>query len=262
MATVGTAEQLQRDGFVLLKGLLSISEIQDWLNYIATQLKLVEVNGTDGFRNAIQSRDGRVSGIRNILDFLPYLREAWRRPSLEQWLIRELGDEAGLVRGLYFDKPPGASWSLPWHKDRTLAVRSHPGPSDFFQHPTTKAGVRHVEADQRLLNDMLTLRFHLDPADQENGALWVQPGSHLDEVHNGREVQRTSDARDAVLVEAEAGDVLVMRPLLNHSSGNSDSTTHRHRRIVHLEFARRRHLPDEYQWQWYVPLVTVAEPGE
>lgn len=165
------------------------------------------------------------------------------------------------MRGLYFDKPPGCSWSLPWHKDRTLAVREHRGLGDYYQHPTTKAGVRHVEADQRILSRMLTLRFHLDSANSENGALWVQPGSHCEEVNNGRLVERATGAREAILIEAEAGDVLAMRPLLNHSSGNSDETTHRHRRIVHLEFAHCRNLPAPCQWQWYIPVESTSEPN-
>ena len=51
-----------------------------------------------------------------------------------------LGPAAGVVRVLYFDKPPGHSWALPWHKDYSLAVQAH-GKEGFFTKPTVKAGV-------------------------------------------------------------------------------------------------------------------------
>jgi len=46
---------------------------------------------------------------------------------------------------VYFDKPPGHSWALPWHKDYSLAVREH-GRAGVFTKPTVKAGVPHVVA--------------------------------------------------------------------------------------------------------------------
>ena len=89
-----------------------------------------------------------------------------------------LGPEFGLVRGLYFDKPPDATWSLPWHQDKTIAVKFNDKPSQRFRRPTKKAGVPHVEAPDDVLREMLTLRIHFDNVDAQNGALQVLPGSH------------------------------------------------------------------------------------
>jgi ectoine hydroxylase-related dioxygenase (phytanoyl-CoA dioxygenase family) len=82
------------------------------------------------------------------------------------------------VRTLFFDKPPGQSWALPWHKDLTVAVRDNRLPSPHFVRPTRKGGVPHVEAPLSVLEAMLTARVHLDAATEENGALQVVPGSH------------------------------------------------------------------------------------
>ena len=68
-----------------------------------------------------------------------------RHPRLHDPLARVLGPGAGVVRGLYFDKPPGDGWALPWHRDTTVAVKAH-GRFGTFVKPTTKAGVPHVEA--------------------------------------------------------------------------------------------------------------------
>jgi len=142
-----------------------------------------------------------------------------------------------VVRGLYFDKPPGAGWSLPWHRDLTIAVEEH-GAIGRYKKPTMKAGVPHVEASQELLASMVTARLHLDAMTPENGPLQVIPGSH----------QLDAALPDAVQIQCEAGDVMLMRPLLSHASIQSAEDCTEHRRIVHLEFAPEPELGDGYRW--------------
>lgn len=148
------------------------------------------------------------------------------------------------MRGLYFDKPPAGSWSLPWHRDLTIAVRDNTLPSRAFRNPTRKAGVPHVEAPDEVLRQMLTLRIHLDDATPENGPLQVIPGSHTSRESPGE--------GPPVVVLAQAGDVLAMRPLLLHASGESKPGTMLHRRVIHLEFAAEERLPDGYAWRRFV----------
>ena len=140
-----------------------------------------------------------------------------------------LGGAAGVVRGLFFDKPPGAAWSLPWHRDMTIAVKRH-GNLERFRKPTVKSGVPHVEATIELLSTMLTARVHLDAVTMHNGPLQVVPGSHrLDAAP--LPVER---------ILCSAGDVLLMRPLLSHASIRCAADCTDHRRIVHLEMSPSR----------------------
>jgi ectoine hydroxylase-related dioxygenase (phytanoyl-CoA dioxygenase family) len=176
------------------------------------------------------------------LDSLPEIHEIPRHPILKELIFRVLGSQAGIVRVLYFDKPPDCSWSLPWHRDQTIAVKDNKKPTSHFQKPTTKAGIPHVEAPVSLLTRMLTLRLHLDAMTSENGPLSVIPGSH--DVDQG-------GTASAVELHASKGDVLCMRPLLSHSSRASAQGTGLHRRIIHLELAPTDVLPDGYEWQWY-----------
>jgi ectoine hydroxylase-related dioxygenase (phytanoyl-CoA dioxygenase family) len=91
---------------------------------------------------------------------------------------------------------------------------------------------------------MLTLRIHLDEVTDENGPLKVIPGTHR-QPDPGKDTAPVS-------IHAAIGDVLAMRPLLSHSSGASLPGTTRHRRILHLEFAADRILPDGYQWRHFI----------
>jgi hypothetical protein len=225
---------LDRDGFVLLRGAFSAAEcdrlLTDWAAACAT--------GDDGL---MRSSTGAVYGDRNILDRWPTVVNVARQPVLRDALRSILGPAFGLVRILYFDKPPGESWALPWHKDLAVAVKDNRLPSSHFDRPTTKYGVPHVEAPAWLLDRMLTARLHLDEVTDENGPLRVLPGSH----RGGK--CGTSDGNE-VRVLCGRGDVLLMRPLLSHCSGHSAAGTARHRRILHLEFSPVRDLPDGYEW--------------
>jgi ectoine hydroxylase-related dioxygenase (phytanoyl-CoA dioxygenase family) len=128
----------------------------------------------------------------------------------------------------------------------TVAVRDNRRPLVQFAKPTTKAGIPHLEAPAAVLERMLTLRLHLDAADAANGALAVIPGSHA------RGKRLPPDDRGTVLVACAAGDVLLMRPLLAHASGKSDPACNRHWRVVHLEFAADRELPDGVAWRDFI----------
>ena len=55
------------------------------------------------------------------------------------------------------------------------------------------------------------------------------------------------------------GDVLLIRPLVAHNSLCSQPGNQDHRRILHLEFAAGRKLPDGYEWHDF--LSTTDPPG-
>lgn len=193
-----------------------------------------------------RSSRGHVYAARNLIDSIPEVTTVWKSGPMFQFLTQELGNTFGLVRALFFDKPPDRTWSLPWHKDTSIAVQVNSLPSMVFTRPTIKAEVPHVIAHDDILRGMLTLRLHLDDVTDENGPLRVIPGSHVSGESEGIGIN------NAVTVYASAGDVLAMRPLISHSSGASVAGTHRHRRILHLEFAPEEVLPDGYRWYSFV----------
>ena len=236
---------LEADGFVLLPGVFTPDElaalVPEWDEVCLRHASDAAILAGEG---------GPAYGARDLLRLWPRVVELARGPNLFDALRRELGPTASVVRALFFDKPPGHSWALPWHKDYNVAVKAH-GPLGAFQKPTRKAGVPHVEAPESLLSRMLTARVHLDDMTDENGALRVVPGSH-------RYYRASEDLpRPPVSVHCGAGDVLLMRPLLTHASGHCLTGTPRHRRIVHLECAASPTLPDGYEWHDFVPLDPV-----
>ncbi len=234
-----SAADLYRDGYALLPGVFGPADVAAMT---AALERALSANGEP----AIRGDEGAVYAARNVLTLWPKSAVVWRREPLAGLLRAVLGPDLGLVRVLYFDKPPGQSWALPWHKDLTVAVRDNRRGGSAFRRPTTKAGVPHVEAPAEVLENMLTVRVHLDDVTLENGPLKVVAGSH----RTGKALT-LADACVRTLCCA-AGDVLLMRPLLAHCSNRSHPDTARHRRILHLEFAARAALPDGYEWHDFV----------
>ena len=232
---------LAADGFEILSGAFDPEETARLREHLAAEM---------GVADAVSDRGG-VYAARNLLDWSIVARTCWRRPMLVDLLRRVLGDGCGLVRGLYFDKPPGRTWSLPWHQDLTIAVARHRVPAAPFAKPTTKAGVPHVEATAAVLERMLTLRIRLDAITAANGPLRLLAGSHT----RGKAYSFDPQAERVPL--SSAGSVLAMRPLTAHASGSSVDSAAGHRRILHLEFAAEATLPGGYEWRWWIPVRTT-----
>jgi hypothetical protein len=239
--------RLESDGFAVLPGALDDGAVR------AALAEWAEVSRAHAADGAILANDGPPYGARNLLRLWPRVLDIARAPALRGAMLAVLGPAAGVVRALFFDKPPGHSWALPWHKDYNVAVREHRG-GDAFTKPTTKAGVPHVMAPAVVLGAMLTARVHLDDVTADNGPLRVVPGSH-------RHYAMGEDAaREPVAVRCAAGDVLLMRPLLTHASGHTKPETRLHRRVVHFECAATPALPDGYRWHDFCPLARSESP--
>jgi hypothetical protein len=238
----GWRAQLDADGYAILPGVFTADEVR------AVLAEWEEVSRRHAADPAILANDGPPYGARNLLQLWPRVVELARRPALRHPLVAILGPAAGVVRALFFDKPPGHSWALPWHKDYNIAVAAH-GPEGAFAKPTTKAGVPHVMAPFELLGRMVTARVHLDDMTADNGPLRALPGSH-------RHYHQANDELGApISLHCRAGDVLLMRPLLTHASAQSKPEAGLHRRIVHLECAPGRELPDRYEWHDFLELM-------
>jgi ectoine hydroxylase-related dioxygenase (phytanoyl-CoA dioxygenase family) len=174
------------------------------------------------------------AGVRGLCHKVPSVAALAHSSVVRRLIEPILGTEARLVRSIFFSKTAAANWRVAWHQDLTIAVREK-FEVDGFVSWSTKDGVAHVQPPVRILEDMLSVRLHLDPTDDTNGGLWVAPRSHL----LGR--LPASEAADAAencgkhLCSVAAGDALLFRPLLVHASRKA--TSQRPRRVIHLEFA-------------------------
>ena len=179
-------------------------------------------------------RAGKAFGIRNLLNVVPFTRDLANNHTFRSIVESILGSNARIVRGIYFDKHRDANWKVAWHQDVTIAVKERIE-VDGYRPWSIKAGIHHVQPPESVLQNMLTVRLHLDHADETNGALRVLPGSHRYGRLTARQIEFWKQQREPVTCAVRSGGALVMKPLLVHSS--MIATNPHHRRVLHFEYS-------------------------
>ena len=189
------------------------------------------------------ARDDGRGGVRNLLE-IPEMRRLADGSAVRAIVNAILGPSGKAVRGILFDKTSDANWKVPWHQDVTISVAAR-SDLDGYGPWSVKIGVTHVQPPASVLEKMISVRIHLDDCPEENGALKVIPGSHRLGKIAETQIARLMIEEKAVVCEVKAGGVLLMRPLLAHSS--SAAVAPRHRRVIHFDFAAVE-LPSGLEW--------------
>jgi len=202
------------------------------------------LEGLSGLQTQANTGRMRSHGKRNLLRDCPAVARLARSQTLKELLHPVLGPAAFPVRGLFFDKQAGANWQVGWHQDLSIAVAERmevPG----FNGWSMKQGVTHVQPPASVMENMLTVRVHLDDCGEDDGPLRVLRGSHRQGRLTDEQVAQWQRSGNEVTCLLPRGGVLLMRPLLLHAS--SPAKNPRHRRVVHLEYAANP-LPSGLLW--------------
>lgn len=186
----------------------------------------------------------RSHGIRNLEKKFRSIAALASANNVLALVQRYLGRRPALVRALFFDKSPGYNWAVGWHQDKTVTLNRR-ADLEGWGPWSCKEGVHHVQPPRDVLDAMVTVRLHLDSADEQNGPLRVLPGSHREGILSDARVDELAAASRAITCAVAAGDAVVMRPLIVHSSPKSQAGVHR--RVVHLEYTAYE-LPTGLQW--------------
>lgn len=224
-------QQLEEDGFCLLEDVYSDQEIQ----HILERIRSAGGAGPN-FR-----RTGDLFAIRKFLQAVEGVEGSIFTTGLRS-LIDSFGPGYFPVKSIYFDKPGGSNWFVAYHQDLTIAVdrrREFPG----FSCWTVKQDQFAVQPPVDVLENIFTVRIHLDDTDEHNGALKVIAGSHRKGIVRPGEVDRTVERE--VVCRIKRGGVMIMKPLLLHASGRTVDA--RNRRVIHIEFSNRD-LPGGMEW--------------
>ena len=215
------------EGYLLEAGFLSIEQVSE---IIAEIEQLPSHHPKHGLRHA----DKKLAAVAKLI----------RMPYLQQKAAQFLSPNAQVVRVILFDKNPDKNWLVPWHQDRTIAV-SQQHDLTGWKFWSIKDGQHHVQPPRELLDNMVTLRIHLDNTTAENGCLKVIPNSYRNGILSKAEIDEYVANIKAIECIAQAGDLLVMKPLLLHSSSKALKPTHR--RVIHIEYSDQT-LPLGLNW--------------
>jgi hypothetical protein len=227
--------KLDRDGFVVKDRHLRDQTVDSLIASLAAGTE------ADGDFAGVRRKRGVAFARRNLLSVAPV------RSFLACNEIRSLHEiiapDSIPVRAILFDKTGDANWTVPWHQDRSIAVRERIDIEGFGPW-SNKSGVVHVQPPLEVLRRMITLRFSLDACDAENGPLRAIAGTHQT-ILDPEAVDDAARRKPQSICTTDVGGVVMMRPLLLHAS--SPATRVGHRRVLHVEFGPPG-LPGGLRW--------------
>jgi len=180
--------------------------------------------------------------IRQVLTAVPGIQPLVFTTRLNNIIHQVFGPDYFAVKSIYFDKPQVSNWFVAWHQDLTIGVDRRvdlPG----FGPWTVKQNQFGVVPPLALLENIFTIRIHLDDTDENNGALKVIPGSHRKGIYRPEPIDWTREKEE--ICRVKRGGVMLMRPLLMHASGRTVNGNRR--RVLHIEFSNQS-LPDGLSW--------------
>lgn len=225
--TTDSISALNNDGFTLLKSVLKSKHLLQ----LASDIETVRKSHSS-------------YGVRHLLSRCKAVKDIAHSGVLFEIASKVLGEYARPVRALLFDKTPNANWYVTWHQDLTIPVQNRID-IEGYKAWSTKDGILHVQPPAYILEKMISLRIHLDACSESNGAIKFLPGSHENGILEKVELKKWREEAEPVLCAAEPGDIVVMRPLILHSSSKSAKPVQR--RVLHIEYAGIE-LPQNLEW--------------
>ncbi|RYY59773.1 MAG: phytanoyl-CoA dioxygenase [Chitinophagaceae bacterium] len=237
------SKEIEERGFAVLPEIYSGEEL-------ALLSSVIETSRPD---NELFRKTGDLFAIRQFFRVIPEAVPVLFNERLRNIILDNFGQGYFVVKSIYFDKPNESNWFVAYHQDLTISVKERHEVNGFGPW-TVKKDQFAVQAPVELLADNFTIRVHLDTATAENGALKVVAGSHKKGVYRPETIDWKEETED--ICEVKAGGIMIMRPLLLHSSGRT--TNHQRRRVVHIEFSRQQ-LPEPLGWSGFERVQVDAE---
>lgn len=221
------SSNVDANGFALYKGIVASQQLSSLMDKIEP-LRQLEAG----------------AGMRNLLQRSESVRDFAYSDAVLQIAISGLKKAAHPVRAILFDKTPESNWYVTWHQDVTIAVKARADMPGFGPW-SVKGGVHHVQAPAAVLEKMVALRIHFDDSEADNGPINFIPGSHKAGILNPEGIALWRAKSEAVSCPAQRGDIIIMRPLILHSSPIAKDPTHR--RVLHIEYVGVS-LPEPLKW--------------
>jgi len=154
-------------GFSVISNVFSTEEIE----------KISEaIQNTDTSKDTFRKSED-LFAIRQFLKEIPAFKDLIFNENLKTIIKEIFGENYFVVKSIYFDKPEKSNWYVAYHQDLTISVDKKVDLENFGPW-TTKQNQFAVQPPLDILENIFTIRIHLDDTDENNGALKVVPTSH------------------------------------------------------------------------------------
>ncbi|RZJ70419.1 phytanoyl-CoA dioxygenase family protein [Flavobacterium sp.] len=225
-------EEIEDLGYTVIPDFFDQSEI----GHIVQIISNINPSG-EKFR---KSKD--IFAIRQFLSEVPQVQPIVFNPRLNELIIELFDDKYFVVKSIYFDKPESSNWYVGYHQDLTISVDKK-RKLDNFTSWTVKQDQFAVQPPIEILENIFTIRIHLDDTNEENGALKVIDKSHKKGIYRPENINWKTEIE--TFCNVNSGGIMIMKPLLLH--GSNRTVNNRKRRVIHIEFSNRE-LPHDLKW--------------
>ncbi|MCY1236524.1 Phytanoyl-CoA dioxygenase (PhyH) [compost metagenome] len=224
-------KELEERGFTIINSVYSREEINSIKEFINSQ----------DTSSPIFRKSENLFAIRQFIKELPQIKSMVFNDKLKS-IINAIEKNAFIVKSIYFDKPEKSNWFVAYHQDLTISVDKKESIEGFGPW-TSKHNQFAVQPPLDILENIFTIRIHLDDTDENNGALKVIDGSHLKKIFRPETINYANEKE--IFCNVEAGGIMLMKPLLLH--GSNRTSNQKRRRVIHIEFSNKV-LPELIKW--------------
>lgn len=217
------SDSLNNLGFAIIDGIYTPEEISRIIK---------EIENTNHQKETFR-KSSDLFAIRQLLIEIPNLFPLIFNTTLKSLLCNLLGSDYFIVKSIYFDKPVQSNWYVAYHQDLTISVKQKHNLEGYGPW-TQKHNQYAVQPPLSVLDDITTIRIHLDNTTSENGALKVVNGSHQKGIYRPETIDWQIETES--ICNVKSGGIMFMKPLLLHSS--SRTTNQQRRRVIHIELSK------------------------
>lgn len=225
-------QKLINDGFSIVNHIYSNNEI----NTIIETINKADISKDSS------NKTTELFAIRQFLKEVPDTIKLIFNEKLKKIIREIIGDDYFVVKSIYFDKPTKSNWYVSYHQDLTISVNQK-HEIEGYKLWTNKQNQFAVQPPINVLENIVTLRIHLDDTDENNGALNVIPKSHCKKVYRPENIDWTKEIEVTAVVQQ--GGIMFMKPLILHSSKRT--TNEKNRRVIHIEMSNQS-LANPLDW--------------
>lgn len=228
-------KEFSENGFYVLNEIYSKNEVNSITKFI---------DSLDTTNPIFRKTDG-LFAIRQFVKEFPEIKQFIFNEKLLNIIETIGGKDYFITKSIFFDKPETSNWFVSYHQDLTISVDKKENIAGFGPW-TTKHNQFAVQPPTKILENIFTIRIHIDDTDENNGALKVIDKSHLKEIYRPETINWETEKESNCSVKS--GGIMLMKPLLLHSS--SRTKNNKRRRVIHIEFSNKK-LPNQLNWSEY-----------
>ncbi len=229
------SKEINSEGFAIIDAIYSDNEIEQ----IVSEIEKVTHNSKD---NSTFRKSDDLFAIRQFHKEIPTTLSYIFSDKLKEIIKTNLGENYFITKSIYFDKPEKSNWFVSYHQDLTISVDKKVEIKNF-ENWTIKQNQFAVQPPKELLENIFTIRIHIDKTTKDNGALKVLNKSHKKGIFRVEKINLQDEIE--TVCEVEKGGIMIMKPLLFHASNKT--TNNERRRVIHIEFSNIK-LPNELEW--------------